>query len=76
MDMFGALRFCFALKRTNGGVLLLMKRNNIPETIDSALERIQELNTPTHIRVWINKKHPQVMDRDYSGTAFKHRDKK
>lgn len=43
---------------------------NIPKTVNEAKSRIEELDTPTHIRVWINKKHPQIMDRDYSGTGF------
>jgi len=35
-----------------------------------ALERTQELKTPTHLRVWINKQYPQIMSACYDGTAF------
>lgn len=35
-----------------------------------ALERANELKTPTHLRVWINKQYPQIMQSCYDGTAF------
>lgn len=37
-----------------------------PETVLDAFQRINELRTPTHIRVWINKTHPEIMDYDYA----------
>lgn len=43
---------------------------NIPTTVEEAQERIGECDTPTHIRVWVNKKHPEIKDHDFSGTAF------
>jgi len=43
----------------------------IPETTDQALQRIDKVDTPTHVRVWFNKKYPEIMDIDFSGTTFK-----
>lgn len=36
-----------------------------PETIHEAFQRLAELRTPTHIKVWVNKKHPEVMTYEY-----------
>lgn len=33
----------------------------LPETPDEAVEASDELLVPTHIRVWVNKKYPEVM---------------
>lgn len=41
-----------------------------PATIAAALSCLEILQRPTHIRVWVNTKHPAVMAYDYSGTAF------
>lgn len=41
-----------------------------PATVHEAMARLGELRTPTHIRVWINKKHPEIMAYDYSGAGF------
>lgn len=41
-----------------------------PATIESALQTLQTLQRPTHLRVWVNTKEPKIMDYDYSGTAF------
>jgi len=38
-----------------------------PDTIAEALESLNQLRTPTHIRVWINKKYPEVMAHAYDG---------
>ena len=40
-----------------------------PETIADAFQRLGELRTPTHIRVWINKKHPEIMSYEYEAPA-------
>jgi DNA repair protein RadD len=32
-----------------------------PATVEEALTRLHELKSPTRIRVWVNKKHPEVM---------------
>lgn len=37
-----------------------------PETIAEAFQRLGELRTPTHIRVWVNKKHPEIMSYRYA----------
>jgi hypothetical protein len=37
-----------------------------PETIWEAFQRLPELRTPTHIKVWVNKKHPEVMTYEYA----------
>jgi DNA repair protein RadD len=39
--------------------------NEAPETTDEALKLLAELRTPTQIRVWVNKKYPEVL-----GAAF------
>jgi len=41
-----------------------------PETTAEALTRLDELRTPTHIRVWIKKKYDEILAYDYTGTAF------
>lgn len=46
------------------------EQEGIPETSEEAKERIEECATPTHIRVWINKKHPEIKAHDFTGTAF------
>lgn len=41
-----------------------------PETIDDAMMAVDELDTPTHIRVCVNSKHPEILAYDFTGTAF------
>lgn len=41
-----------------------------PDTTDQALAYFNEMYKPTHIRVWVNKKYPEVMAYDFTGTAF------
>lgn len=41
-----------------------------PATSREALERITECKVPTHLRVWVNKKYPEIMAYCYDGTAF------
>jgi len=48
-----------------------LEEYGVPETIDDALSRCADLLAPTHLRVWINKKHPEILASDFSGTAFK-----
>ena len=38
-----------------------------PETTDAALGLINTLLTPTHIRVWLNKKYPEIMAYSFDG---------
>lgn len=41
-----------------------------PPTVEAALELSEKLNAPTHIRVWINKKYPDILAYCYDGSAF------
>lgn len=40
--------------------------NEPPDTIKEAFQRLKELRTPEYIRVWINKKHPEIMSYEYA----------
>lgn len=42
----------------------------MPQTVGEALEQVSGLMTPTHLRVWVNKKYPEIMARCYDSTAF------
>ena len=43
----------------------------IPVTVNEALSRLEEVNHPTHIRVWVNKNpYPEIMALCFDGTAF------
>jgi DNA repair protein RadD len=44
----------------------------LPATTDQALAEVGRLVMPTHLRVWINKQHPEILakGRCYDGTAF------
>lgn len=41
-----------------------------PETVDEAITRLEELKLPTHIRVWVNKDFPEILDACFDGTNF------
>lgn len=41
-----------------------------PSTTAQALELVQHLRAPTHLRVWINKQYPEIMAVCFDGTAF------
>jgi DNA repair protein RadD len=43
---------------------------DMPRTVDDALEKVQSLKSPTHLRIWINKKYPEIMGYCYDATAF------
>lgn len=47
----------------------------IPNTVDVALEVVKVLKSPTHLRVWVNKKYPEIMLYCYDGTAFNTQEK-
>lgn len=49
--------------RAHGGAI-------IPTTVDEALDNVDNLTIPTHLRVWVNKKYPEIMAVCYDGTAF------
>lgn len=42
----------------------------IPATVDEALSQQQNLATPTHMRVHVNKKFPEIKSFCFDGTAF------
>lgn len=48
----------------------MIEEYDVPETTDDALSRTTDLLSPTHIRVWTNKKFPEIMAHDLTGTAF------
>ena len=43
-----------------------------PETVDEALQRINELAVARHVRVWLNtkSKYPEIMKYDFVGSGF------
>jgi DNA repair protein RadD len=43
---------------------------DFPATTDNALALINEINCPTSVRVWINKKYPEIMLFCYDGSHF------
>lgn len=48
----------------------------VPETTADALSVIETVPTPFNVRVWLNKKHPEVMAYDFTGTSFVSPDRK
>lgn len=44
--------------------------NAPPETILEAMEKLDRLKAPTHIRVWEKKPHPEIKAYDFSGSGF------
>jgi DNA repair protein RadD len=47
-----------------------MSGHEPPETTFEALSLLDELKTPTHVRVQLKKKYDEVLAYDYTGTAF------
>lgn len=43
---------------------------DLPSTTDQVLAMAQHIDAATHIRVWVNKKYPQIMSYCFNGTAF------
>lgn len=41
-----------------------------PVSVDKAIEQMNTLKVPTHIRVWVKKKHSEVMGYDFNNSAF------
>lgn len=41
-----------------------------PLTVADALQQMNALRVPTHIRVWLKKNHPEVMGYDFTGSGF------
>lgn len=48
----------------------LRSDNPIPGDTDAALEAICNLQAPTHLRIWLNKKYPEIMAACFDGSAF------
>jgi DNA repair protein RadD len=42
----------------------------IPQSVDEALDRTQELGAPTHLSVLINRKYPEIRGYCFDGSAF------
>lgn len=42
----------------------------MPATVKEAIEQISTLKAATHLRVWVNKKFPEILAACYDGTAF------
>jgi DNA repair protein RadD len=43
---------------------------DVPETVDAALEQVGTLQAATHLRVWTNKKYPEVLAHCFDGSSF------
>jgi DNA repair protein RadD len=43
---------------------------DLPQTVADAIARHPDLLAPSHLRVWVNKKFPEIMAHDFTGTAF------
>lgn len=43
---------------------------SLPETTEEGLQSCSKLNSPTHLRVWTNKRYPEVIAYCYDGTNF------
>jgi DNA repair protein RadD len=41
-----------------------------PDRIVDAMEKANQLKVPTQLRVWINKKYPEILGYCYDGTSF------
>jgi DNA repair protein RadD len=41
-----------------------------PFNCDDAILRFEELQRPTHIKVWLNKEYPEILAYCFDGTAF------
>lgn len=42
----------------------------MPTNAQALLERIGNVRMPTHLRVWTNKKYPEIMSQCFDGSAF------
>jgi DNA repair protein RadD len=47
-----------------------MGGGEMPSKTAEALQLVDKLRMPTHLRVWINKQYPEILARCYDGTAF------
>jgi DNA repair protein RadD len=60
----------FAGKKARDWWRLRSADDLVPSSVEDAVGLVEYLQTPSHIRVWVNQKHPQIMAYDFSGTAF------
>lgn len=42
----------------------------LPDNAEEALDMVGELKVPTHLRVWVNKKYPEILATCFDGSAF------
>lgn len=42
----------------------------LPAKTSDALDKADTLKAPTHLRIWINKKYPEILAACFDGTAF------
>jgi DNA repair protein RadD len=42
----------------------------MPTEIGEALEQVVQLKPATHLRIWVNKKYPEILASCFDGTAF------
>jgi DNA repair protein RadD len=42
----------------------------LPGDVETAIEVAGNIKHPTHLKVWINKKYPEILAECYDGTAF------
>lgn len=47
-----------------------LEGSGIPQTTTQFLEIATQIKSPTHIRVWVNQKYPQVLAHCFDGSAF------
>lgn len=61
----------FALKKAHSWWRRRSLENPVaPESVHAAITNATRLKTPTHLRIWVNKQFPEIMDYDFEGTAF------
>lgn len=60
----------FAGKKAREWLREFVVSGELPKATDEAIERCEEYRLPTHIRVWTNKKYPEVLAFCWNGTAF------
>jgi DNA repair protein RadD len=53
----------------SNGEQLPLNSNGQQDTL-LAIASADKLRIPTHLRVWVNKKYPQILAYDYNGTEF------
>jgi DNA repair protein RadD len=49
---------------------LASRKDPVPETTDALLEAFHSLRSPTHVKVLVNGKYPEVTAYDFTGNAF------